>query len=308
MRMTTNQVDLTLKHADSPYIRGIGFLYLRYAGPPEQVWSSIRPYMFDEEEIQVESGHGNRAKSITMAEFVRNLFTARDYHGTPLPRFPIAVERDLQVKLLQAEKMTERAAHHFKNQSRMKYFQTLGSEIMAWYGDEENPPQWYIAIVDRVLTRDEESGAQLKYPRFVVTFPEYGNTETVALGEIDVKEGSWKSSGAGGRSDHHQSSQRGDRGGRGGTVPSDRHLYDEVRRRERDTVTADRAWARRPPSAKTSLSQTTTSRSHSRIQDNDFRPKVPPAATAPKAPPPKRTSEEHAAIADKKRKLAAKYG
>lgn len=301
IRMTSHQMDLTLKHADSPYIRATGFLYLRYAGPPEEMWKWIEPYLQDEEEIQVEQrAAGGR---MTMGEFVRRLFAQRDYYGTPLPRLPLKVERDLQVKLLQAEDIAERAKMNFKNGARMAHFQKLGSSVMALYGDDENPVQWYEGVVDRVITRDEETGIQLKYPKFVVTFPEYGNTEIVTLGEMDTLDGNWK----------HD--RLGDT--RGGV----RDRYEEVRRRERDTVTADRGWARRPPSTKQSLSQSTRGRSHPHDDDRRHRPPREHRRDAParpvesKAPPPvqasqqkKRSPEEMAAIAEKKRKLLAKYG
>lgn len=318
LRMTDHQMDLTLKHADSPYIRGIGFLYLRYAGPPDQIWRWIEPYLYDDEELVVEAAgkRGGRDSTKTVGEFVRNLFNSRDFHGTPLPRFPIQMEREIQVKLLQAEKVAERAAQHNKNQQRMRHFETLGNEVMALYGDDENPITWYKAIVDRVITRDEQSGKTLKYPRFVVTFTEYGNTETVMLGEIDVLEGRWKDE----KLPHG-----------GGTTGNGDGDYDEVRRRERETVTADKGWARRPASTKAMLAQPQKRSKHS-VQDEDYdfrrsgstpnnqpkpnkaaasqqqQPPVPAAVAASAAAAPKRSAEELAAVAEKKRRLMAKYG
>jgi pre-mRNA-splicing factor 38B len=300
--MTAHQMDLTLKHVDSPYIRGIGFLYLRYTGPPEEMWKWIQPYIYDEEEIKVEMS----ARPTTVGEFVRRLFAGRDFCGTTLPRLPILVERDLQVKLLQADKAAERAAFHFKNSARMAYFQTLGSKVMALYGDDENPVQWYKAEIDRIITRDEQTAAQLKYPRFVVSFPEYGNVETVTLGELDVLDGEWK---------HDRSVQE---SGRERQPSSERALYDEVRRRERDSVTANRNWARRPPSTKESVA-----RAGYRRPDPEFnshrqpsqRPNEPRGdsttirgESASAAVPKKRSQEEEAAIAEKRRRLAARYG
>lgn len=43
--------------------------------------------------------------------------------------------------------------------------------------------------MDRVITADEETREPLSRPKFVVTFPEYGNTETVTLGELDMPGG-----------------------------------------------------------------------------------------------------------------------
>mmetsp|Transcript_96 Transcript_96/g.118 ORF Transcript_96/g.118 Transcript_96/m.118 type:complete len:433 (-) Transcript_96:214-1512(-) len=321
LRMTDHQLDLTLKHPDSPYIRGIGFLYLRYAGMPEQIMGWVEPYLFDEEEFTVEPGH--RAPTTTMGEFVLELFRSRDYHGTPLPRFPLDVERKIQVRMLQAEKVAERAAYHFKNQERMAYFQALGSEVMALYGDDENLITWYKAVVDRVITR-EDSGFAFKYPKFVVTFTEYGNTETVTLGEMDTLQGRWRngdlsapSQGGGERRGGNRNPERGD------TNNNDRDLYGEVLRRERNTATADKGWARRPPTTKNALSAHTQHRGHS-LQDVKPKQHLKPqpgerelsAATAGGVNhdstrgdiSTKRSAEATAVIKEKKRKLLAKYG
>ena len=302
LRMTDHQMELTLKHPDSPYIRAIGCLYVRFAGPPDQILRWIEPYLFDHEAIQVEGGQ--RAPTTTIGEYVRNIFDARDYFGTPFPRYPIQTERDLRVRLLAAEKVSERAAKHFKNQGSMRHFQTLGSEVMALYGDDENPTTWYRAVVDRVLTTDEE-GFALTHPRFVVTFTEYGNTETVKLGEMDMIDGNWKN--------EDPANER----------LGESDLYDEVRRRDRETVTASRGWARKPPTTKSLLSHSSGERKHS-IQDEMPPRKRPPperrdhrgAGGAPRretdnfkpSEPRKRTAEELAAIAEKRRKLQSKYG
>jgi len=319
LRMTPHQLDLTLSHADSPYIRAIGFLYLRFAGPPERLWELIAPYVHDEELVAIEKAA--TAREITMGEFVRELFQSREYckGATTLPRLPIQVERELQVKLLEADQIAERAKQNFKNARRMDAFTKIGAKVMALYGDEENPVTWYEAEVDRVIPPVRQGG----HPKFVVTFPEYGNTETVGLGELDVLESD--------RAKYPQNDNNRDK------------LYQEVQRRERDRVAASDkgSWARRPPSTKQSLTSSSNDphrrgygggkaryrddhyRPRSRSRENDsyqHQPKLPPAAASPHlhagtesraaaAPPPKkRTNEEMAAIAEKKRKLMAKYG
>lgn len=185
---------LLLDHVDSPYIRGIGFLYLRYAGDPKSLWGWIQPYLYDNESITVAATssknkaqqRGRQQRDVTVGGFVRRLFSSElDFYGTMLPRLPMQVERDVQVKLLFAEKIEERAKKHVSNRKTMDYFKTLGSRVMALYGDDENPIRWYEGLVDRVILSDEES-RELKIPKFVVSFPEYGNTETVTLGEMEV--------------------------------------------------------------------------------------------------------------------------
>lgn len=323
-----------LDHVDSPYIRAIGFLYLRYTCDPPQLFKWFQPYLFDDEPIQVSAsqkraaGRGNNNSNNpqgntdhTIGSFVRMLLssTSRDYCGTMLPRLPIQVERDIQVSLLQAEKIQKRADAHFRNRRTMDTFQKLGSAIMATYEDEENPSTWYRAEVDRVVLRGED-GSALKYPKFVVTFTEYGNTETVSLGEMDVLDGPF----------YKEDMARGSTGGDG---------YDEVRKRERETVTASgRDYYSRPPTTKKSLAgggnggrASSSDRQHrpgerssspprrerprdhhseSRGRDNDNKAqrREPQRQEREKSLPKKRSAEEIAAIQQKKRKLMAKYG
>ena len=98
---------LLLTHTDSPYIRAIGFLYLRFVCDPKVVYQWIEPYLYDDEPIEARasSAKQQRCASETMGEFVRRIFTDKNYGGTILPRLPIDIERDIQVKLLLAEKI-----------------------------------------------------------------------------------------------------------------------------------------------------------------------------------------------------------
>jgi pre-mRNA-splicing factor 38B len=351
LRCTEKQMTLLLQHPDSPYIRAIGFLYLRFAGDPETVWKWIEPYLYDQERLQVQANASKQSQSeSTIGDFVRFLFSSREYYGTLLPRLPIRIEREIQVKLLQAEKIEARAKKNAANTQRMKYFQSLGSKVMALYGDEENPVQWYEGVVDRVITRDEETSQPLRNPKFLVTFPEYGNTEVVSLGEMemigstldDVSQGRGK---AGHREEdraysHNDGRRGGDRGyndrdgwergqrpygGRSQqessarALPSEHDLYEEVRRRERETVTVSggggrNAVAGRPPRTSTKHSLTATTRETQRRSPSPPPPNRAAGQTEMSQPreasPPsrKRTPEELGAIQAKKRQLMAKYG
>jgi pre-mRNA-splicing factor 38B len=327
-------MQLLLDHSDSPYIRGIGFLYLRYAGDPTTVYDWIEPYLYDDEPIDVAANSNKnnnrrlRKEPETIGDFVRKLFSERDFYGTMLPRLPIHIERDIQVKLLLAEKIQNRAKKHLSNSETMKYFQTLGSRVMALYGDEENPTTWYEGVIDRVVTRNEETGQPLKTPKFVVTFPEYGNTEVVTLGEMEMKgvpldpvgasidhsqdreEKSYKGGGSydrdrgrgyGGRGrydDHHRSS------GRSGK----NDLYDEVLRREQASVTAS-GHHDKPRKSSTApvgrnIHQPKSQQQRETYSHSTEERTAPAAASAPK----KRSADDIAAIQEKKRKLMAKYG
>jgi pre-mRNA-splicing factor 38B len=317
LRMTLHQLNATLQHIDSPYIRAIGFLYLRYVGQPDQIYRLVEPYLQDCEELTVER------KSTTIGAFVRLLFQSRDFYGqTSLPRFPLIVERELQVQLLAADKVYERGMQHYKNANRMQQFQTVGCKVMALYGDDNNPITWYEAEVDRVITHDDNG--PLKYPKFVVTFTEYGNTETVTLGELDVIGGRESSSSR--QVNHYRSDFKNNNQYRN----QESDLYDEVRRRERAQVASSgrESWSRRPPTTKASLSTQPNKVPERSTHVNDSRQRGssdsnshnatrynPKSLTEETRSSPdlsnaagKRSAVDPAAIAEKKRKLLAKYG
>jgi pre-mRNA-splicing factor 38B len=179
-------MELMLNHVDSPYIRCIGFLYLRYACDPKEIWDWFMPYLYDEEPVKIAQRSGQE----TVGDFVRMLLDDLNYYGTRLPRFPLTTEREMKVKLLQEEQIEARAVSNEGDKRKMDYFQKVGSRVRALYGDEENPVTWYDGVIDRVIWRDDETGTQFTRPKFIVTFPEYGNTETVSLGEMDMPGGS----------------------------------------------------------------------------------------------------------------------
>lgn len=184
IRCSEKQMRLMLNHGDSPYIRCIGFLYLRFTSDPSRIWNWFEPYLYDNESVRV---HSNQNKpGMTIGEYVRLLVTDMDYYGTLLPRLPLVLEREMKVKLLQVEQIERRCQSHLNDNVCMNYFQKVGSRVRAMYGDDENPVAWYDAVIDSVITDDNDGNTDYNVPKFVVTFPEYGNTEVVMLGEIDM--------------------------------------------------------------------------------------------------------------------------
>lgn len=57
--ISVKQAQSLITHSDSPYIRAIGFLYLRYATVPKDLWNWFSPYLEDEETIKPK---GDKAK------------------------------------------------------------------------------------------------------------------------------------------------------------------------------------------------------------------------------------------------------
>jgi pre-mRNA-splicing factor 38B len=260
----------------------------------------------DDEVFQVQAS--SSAAEMTMGEYICQLFGELEYYGTRLPRLPTDVERDLKVRLLHAKKVEDRAKHHAASVRSMDHFQRLGSKVRALYEDEQNPIRWYDAVIDRVISTDPETGEALKRPRFVVTFPEYGNTETVSLGEIDVvggegvgieRGGQWERGGRAGHDEqlghngnnNYQRRQYKDGYRRGCSDDQRKHgrdrnrsrsrsrdrgvdnkagLLEEVLRREPQSTTTsgNKAYASRPPSTKASLSASFNNRKRASFEDD----------------------------------------
>ncbi|KAJ1978819.1 hypothetical protein H4R33_005881 [Dimargaris cristalligena] len=56
LRLTVKQINGLLNHPDSPYIRGLGLLYLRYVCKPVKLWDWFEPFLDDREEIVIQNG------------------------------------------------------------------------------------------------------------------------------------------------------------------------------------------------------------------------------------------------------------
>ena len=52
MKLTVKQMTSLLMPNKSPYIRAIGFLYLRYTHPPKKLWDWFEPYVDDPQEVK----------------------------------------------------------------------------------------------------------------------------------------------------------------------------------------------------------------------------------------------------------------
>ena len=173
LKVTINQMHSLLKTNDCAFIRAIGFLYLRYVLPPKNIYKWFEPYLEDEEVI-----HPCCDKSIstTIGEYCIKLLTDMQYYGTTLPRIPVPIERKIKVMLLLVDEKKKRRKKNFVLRKEGKF--EVGSKVRAIYSDEENEPAWYDAVIDSI---DEEVEN-----KFWVTFTDYGNSECVDLGDMDL--------------------------------------------------------------------------------------------------------------------------
>ncbi|KAJ3414534.1 PRP38 pre-mRNA processing factor 38 domain-containing protein B [Chytridiales sp. JEL 0842] len=97
LKLTIKQIENLVDHTDSPHIRAIGFLYLRYVCEPSDLWSWFEYYIDDEEEVQIEVLP--KPKIVTIGKVCRDLLTEPKWLGTILPRIPVPIARSLEQNL-----------------------------------------------------------------------------------------------------------------------------------------------------------------------------------------------------------------
>ncbi len=156
----------TLNHADSPYIRGIGFLYLRYVAEPKTLWEWFAPYLDDSQEF---APGGDKTVRKTMGEFLRGLISELNYYGTILRRIPVPVQREFKKRLLALELQKARAKQNEKYRHTLK----VGSKVICEYSEDG---LFYDAVIEECLPGG----------RFFVTYTAYGNQEEVSIGALKL--------------------------------------------------------------------------------------------------------------------------
>ncbi|VDK46088.1 unnamed protein product [Anisakis simplex] len=101
IRLTRKQLVSMINNRDSPYIRGIGFMYIRFCQPPTDLWTWMEPYLDDEEQIDPRSGGGD---VMSMAQVVKMMLTKLDWYGTLFPRIPVPIQKDIELKFRERAK------------------------------------------------------------------------------------------------------------------------------------------------------------------------------------------------------------
>uniref|UniRef100_UPI00358F2C6B pre-mRNA-splicing factor 38B-like isoform X1 n=3 Tax=Myxine glutinosa TaxID=7769 RepID=UPI00358F2C6B len=96
LKLTRKQVNGLITHPDSPYIRGLGFMYIRYTQPPPDLWDWFEAYLDDEEELDVKAGSGC---VMTIGEMLRSFLTKLEWFSTLFPRIPVPIQKEVDAKL-----------------------------------------------------------------------------------------------------------------------------------------------------------------------------------------------------------------
>ncbi|BFZ05992.1 hypothetical protein BsWGS_09031 [Bradybaena similaris] len=95
LKLTKKQVNHLINHKDSPYIRGLGFMYIRYTQQPSDLWDWYEGFLNDEE-LDVKAGGGH---VMTIGEMLRQWLVKLEWYSTLFPRIPVPIQKDIDVKL-----------------------------------------------------------------------------------------------------------------------------------------------------------------------------------------------------------------
>ncbi|XP_033227996.1 pre-mRNA-splicing factor 38B-like isoform X2 [Belonocnema kinseyi] len=96
LRLTRKQLNGLINHPDSPYIRALGFMYIRYTQPPADLFSWYDEYLEDEEEMDVKAGGGQVMK---LGDILKQFLTKLEWFSTLFPRIPVPIQKDLENRL-----------------------------------------------------------------------------------------------------------------------------------------------------------------------------------------------------------------
>lgn len=97
LRLTVRQIESLIDNAHSVYLRGLGFLYLRFVCKPDQLWDWMGDYLEDDQEITLQAGP--KPVYSTIGKMCYMLLHDQKFQGQMLPRIPVLVMRDLEQKL-----------------------------------------------------------------------------------------------------------------------------------------------------------------------------------------------------------------
>lgn len=93
LKLTRKQLNGLITHCDSPYIRALGFMYIRYVLPPSALLEWYEDYLEDEEELDVKAGGG---QTMTIGQMLRQWLVKLEWFSTLFPRIPVPIQQKIQ--------------------------------------------------------------------------------------------------------------------------------------------------------------------------------------------------------------------
>ncbi|CAF1571778.1 unnamed protein product, partial [Didymodactylos carnosus] len=96
LKLTRKQLIGLITHQDSPYIRALGFMYIRYTQSPSDLFSWYEDYLNDTEDMDVKAGGGC---IMSIGQMLRQWLTRIEWFDTLFPRIPVPSQKEIMDKL-----------------------------------------------------------------------------------------------------------------------------------------------------------------------------------------------------------------
>mmetsp|Transcript_88441 Transcript_88441/g.286397 ORF Transcript_88441/g.286397 Transcript_88441/m.286397 type:complete len:639 (-) Transcript_88441:62-1978(-) len=149
MGLDGRQLRRLIDSSESPFIRCVGFLFVRFALEPGQFWAWLGEYVLDDEEFKPTK---DTEWVTTVGEYVEGLLSQDRYYSIIFPRVPMSTKRQLEAKLAQVPQYRKRTQ---ANQRLLDVYRQRDVRIEACPDDS----MWVSGFV---IQLDESASTRLK--------------------------------------------------------------------------------------------------------------------------------------------------
>eukprot|EP00929_Paragymnodinium_shiwhaense_P082515 TRINITY_DN43503_c0_g1_i1.p1 TRINITY_DN43503_c0_g1~~TRINITY_DN43503_c0_g1_i1.p1 ORF type:complete len:684 (-),score=201.88 TRINITY_DN43503_c0_g1_i1:92-2143(-) len=243
MNLEGIQLRRLIEYPGEPWVRCVGFLFVRFGLAPEQLWPWLGDYVLDTMEMKFSK---DGEQTTTIGEYVESLLTQERYFSTVLPRLPVTVKRHLESKLAQVPQFRKRAQANLRH---LETYRQKGTRIEVCMGDGE----WRMGVTVDTM---EAAASRMKVRiRFGMGSEEEEELQ-VPLGKIILVDPPADSSGRRAGRQRSRSRSRSPSGvdwsrekGKSGA-----ELLEEMKKREQDrAVASGKDYAKRPVSFRVAM-------------------------------------------------------
>jgi len=100
------ELQAILDNPHSPIVRCIGFLFVRFVAPPDELWELLEDFLLDDASLKFASG---KEGTTTIGEYVEGLLLKEKYFNTPLPRIPVVLKKKMEAHIAPLQQCRKRA-------------------------------------------------------------------------------------------------------------------------------------------------------------------------------------------------------
>jgi len=147
MGLEGRQLKILIDYTGNPFVRCVGFLFVRFGLDPGQFWPWLGEYVLDDEEFRpTKDGEW----VTTIGEYVESLLSQDRYYTIIFPRVPMSTKRQLEAKLAQVAQYRKRTQ---ANCQLLDIYRQRDVKIEACPDDTDWVTGWVLEVDDSVKTR-----------------------------------------------------------------------------------------------------------------------------------------------------------